>query len=68
MTLKEKFENIIFNYIGSEWDRRDVSNNLVTDADDFAIGFLEWGFNNYNMINSYDLKLLLTKYKEEKGL
>lgn len=35
-------------------------------ADDFAIGFLEWGFDNYNIIKSYDLKLLLIKYKEEQ--
>ena len=45
MTLKENFENIIYNYIGSEWDRRDVSNSLETDADDFAIGFAEWYLN-----------------------
>ena len=42
MTLKENFENIIYNYIGSEWDRRDVSNSLENDAEDFAIGFAEW--------------------------
>lgn len=37
-------------------------------ADDFAIGFLEWGFNNYNIIKGYDLKLLLIKYKQEQEL
>jgi hypothetical protein len=45
MTLKENFENIIYNYIGSEWDRRDVSNSLETDADEFAIEFAEWYLN-----------------------
>lgn len=42
MTLKDKFENTIFNYIDSEWDRRDVSSDLEFDAEEFAIGFAEW--------------------------
>lgn len=78
MTLKEKFENIIFNYIGSEWNRRDVSNSLETDAEDFAIGFAEWMRENEVYIsisevgdyafdigaNSYTSKELLEIYKE----
>ena len=74
MKLKEKFENIIFNYIGSEWDRRDVSINLEKDTDDYAIGFAEWK----DKISSSDLlysskyaksnKELLEIYKKEKGL
>lgn len=59
MTLKEKFEKI---------DPRFPLTESEKIADDFAIGFLEWGFNNYNIIKGYDLKLLLIKYKEEKEL
>jgi hypothetical protein len=68
MTLKEKFEDNLMDWIDERDDRNNVMEQCVNIADDFAIGFLEWGFNNYNMINSYDLKLLLTKYKEEKEL
>lgn len=59
MTLKEKFEKI---------DPRFPLTESEKIADVFAIGFLEWGFNNYNIIKGYDLKLLLIKYKEEKEL
>lgn len=83
MTLKDKFENIIYNYIGSEWDRRDVSNNLVTDANKFAIEFAEWctyyrdkNRNVYGDMlhakskydDTYTTKELLEIFKKEKGL
>lgn len=84
MTLKEKFENIIHNYIGSEWDRRDVSNNLVTDADEFAIGFAVWcikkrvdffddteigeTYTINGFVSRYKINELLEIYKKEKGL
>jgi hypothetical protein len=80
MTLKEKFENIIYNYVGSEWNRRDVSNSLEKDSDEFAIGFAE--FIAEKTINYQDGKFriktlapifktpkeLLEIYKKEKGL
>ena len=73
MTLKEKFENIIHNYIGSEWDRRDVSTNLVTDADEFAIEFHRWMLNNDTQENAekwfhYADEDMLNAFKTEKGL
>ena len=67
MTLKENFENIIYNYIGSEWDRRDVSNSLETDADEFAIGFADWLVIQYNediIYSEYTTKELLELYKK----
>jgi hypothetical protein len=69
MTLKKNFENIIYNYIGSEWDRRDVSNSLETDAEEFAIDFVEW-FDDLNedYCKDYTIKELLEIYKKEKGL
>ena len=64
MTLQEKFENV-----GIVYDKElNLVKNNVQIADDFAIGFLEWGFNNYNIIKGYDLKLLLIKYKKEQEL
>ena len=65
MTLKEKFENTIFDYIDSEWDRRDVSSDLEFDAEDFAIGFAEWLFDQSTLLTT---KELLEIYKKEKGL
>ena len=68
MTLKEKFENTIFNYIDSEWDRRDVSSDLEFDAEEFAIGFAEWVENNCDGFERAQQKQLLEIYKKEKGL
>lgn len=65
MTLKEKFKNIIFNYIDSEWDRRDVSFDLEFDAEEFAIGFAIWC--SQLKIDNWE-KELLEIYKKEKGL
>ena len=36
--------------------------------DKFAIGFVEWCFEKYNIISCYDMKELLEIYKKEKGL
>ena len=78
MTLKENFENIIYNYIGSEWDRRDVSNSLENDAEEFAIGFAFYLSDNYisRTLDTWDdavgirftTKEVLEIYKKEKGL
>jgi len=75
MTLKEKFENTIFNYIDSEWDRRDVSSDLEFDAEEFAIGFGEFCKNltsTYKHIHrkypDATIEELLKIYKKEKGL
>ena len=66
MKLKEKFINIIFNYIGSEWDRRDVSNDLEKISYEFAIDFAEWLINNYYTNPNFEYKTtkeLLEIYK-----
>ena len=72
MTLKENFENIIYNYIGSEWDRRDVSINLETEANEFAIDFAEWCIKRDEhypvQAGRITVKELLEIYKQEKGL
>jgi hypothetical protein len=69
MTLKEKFNNIIYNYVGSEWDRRDVSNNLEKEAEEFAIGFTEWLMKiRFKSIECLSVESLLEIYKKEKRL
>jgi len=66
MELNKKFKNIIHNYIGSEWDRRDVSDMLEKEAEDFAIGFAKWMYDYKGDINK--VEELLEIYKKEKGL
>jgi len=68
MTLKEKFENTIFNYIDSEWDRRDASIDLEFDAEEFAIGFAEFCFDSLSKYPNNNYEELLEMYKKEKGL
>jgi len=71
MKLKEKFENIIYNYVGSEYDRRDVSNILEKETDVFAIEFAEWIANGYSFADDVGLtttKELLEIYKRENKL
>ena len=62
MTLKEKFDDVEFN----EYGINTVKCEKI--ADDFAIGFAEWLFEHYNIIDCYDRKELLEKFKQEKGL
>ena len=40
MTLKEKFENVLHNWIDKDYNRLHVANELEIDSDDYAIGFL----------------------------
>ena len=63
MTLKEKFDkNVRYDENGIE------SEVCVLIADELAIGFAEWLFEHYNIIDCYDRKELLEIYKKEKGL
>lgn len=80
MTLKEKFINILHNWIDKDYDREHVSVLLEIDADDYAIEFSEWLYKwdntrmqNGNWIISLWLKPLTSKevlerFKKEKGL
>lgn len=82
MTLKEKFENVMHNWIDEDYDRRDVASELEIDANEFAIEFAEWCIyyreknrNIYGQIlhslskydETYTTKELLEIYKKEKG-
>ena len=64
MTLKEKFENILHNWIDKDYNRQYVANELETDADEFAIGFAEWVKTKPRYSNKESLEI----YKKEKGL
>lgn len=78
MTLKEKIENIIYDYVRSEYDRRDVCNALVVDVDDYAIEFAEWLNETESYFASEDqyhyhrtwhnCSKMLEIFKKEKGL
>lgn len=67
MTLKEKFENVLHNWIDEDYNRQHVAEELEIDAEDFAIGFAEWCL-NYIPENIITSKQLLEIYKKEKGL
>lgn len=83
MTLKEKFENVLHNWIDKDYDRQHVARVLEIDADEFAIGFSEWCASKYvklhncwvghytdqrNKDNWKKTPELLEIYKKEKGL
>ena len=80
MTLKEKFENVLHNWINKDYDRQHVANELEIDSNDYAIEFAEWlgkygntRLNNGNWMINHELKALTSKevlerFKKEKGL
>jgi hypothetical protein len=83
MKLKEKFENVLHNWIDEDYNRQHVAEELETDAEEFAIGFAEWISYRYKYLDNkgwfattYHLEMgifktsieLLEIYKKEKGL
>jgi hypothetical protein len=77
MTLKEKFENVLHNWIDEDYDRQHVAKELEIDADEFIIKFAEWVDKlksseidtiDYDTYLKYDNKELLEIYKKENGL
>ena len=74
MTLKEKFDNvqIMFeNQIGSlKYDElSEASNHCENIADDFAIGFAEWIFENeFTYLKTEYIKPLFQFYKRKNKL
>jgi hypothetical protein len=83
MTLKEKFENVLHNWIDEDYNRQHVAEELEIDAEEFALGFAEWLTNEkspYSIMydnqevrfsdfrKEYTAKELLQIYKKEKGL
>ena len=71
MTLKEKFENVLHNWIDEDYNRQHVANELQIDAEEFAIEFAEWLLIIYNediIYDAYTKKELLEIYKKEQGL
>ena len=65
MTLKEKFEYVLHNWIDKDYNRLHVANELEIDSDDYAIGFLKWYVQEYSQ---NEIEYLLEEYKKEKGL
>jgi hypothetical protein len=67
MTLKEKFKEILTAFCISNWE-----DECEKIADEFAIGFAEWIFNDWLADERWskisDEKELLENYKKEKGL
>ena len=64
MTLKEKFKNILINWIDEYYNREHIAEVIEIDADDYAIEFSNWLFN----INKEVLAKQLKEFKKEKGL
>jgi len=69
MTLKEKFENVLHNWIDKDYNRQHVANECEKVAEDFAIGFAEWAIAKNMGVNKFTLyEGELEMYKKEKGL
>jgi len=64
MTLKQKFKNILIDWIDEYYNREHVAEVIEIDADDYAIEFANWLFN----INKEVLAKQLKEFKKEKGL
>jgi hypothetical protein len=68
MTLKEKFENVLHNWIDKDYNRQHVATELETDADEFAINFANWCIESegkdYNKYKYRNRKELLEIYKK----
>jgi len=47
MTLKEKFENVLHDWIDKDYNKKHVANELEIDADKFAIEFADWKDDNF---------------------
>ena len=68
-TLKEKFENILWNWIDKDYNREFVAKQIEIDADDYAIEFKDWC--DKIIIEEWLDKTtseLLKIFKKEKGL
>lgn len=66
MTLEEKFENVLHNWIDKDYNRQHIADELGTEAEDFAIGFAEWLLIHYDKDNTPSkdkIKKLLEMYK-----
>lgn len=62
MTLKEKFKNILIDWIDEYYNREHVAEIIEIDADNYAIEFAEW------LMDGHVSKLTLNEFKKEKGL
>lgn len=69
MTLKEKFINILHNWIDKDYDREHVSLLLEIDADDYASEILECYHNNlfFIQLKEGEAKEILKDIKKQKG-
>jgi hypothetical protein len=72
MTIKEKFENVLHNWIDEDYNRQHVAEELEIDADEFAIGFAEWLSYRYKYLDNkgwfattYHLEMGIFKKSEE---
>jgi hypothetical protein len=72
MTLKEKFKNILIDWIDEYYNREHIAEVIEIDADNYAIDFLEWCENKNvfspSVIHKPTYNKLLIQFKKEKGL
>lgn len=70
MTLKDKFINILHNWIDKDYDREHVSVLLEIDSDDYAIEILESYHNSLFIIplKEGEAKRIVEHLKKEKKL
>jgi len=62
MTLKEKFQNILIDWINEYYNREHVAELIEIHSDDYAIEFAKW------LMDGHVSKLTLKEFKKQKGL
>jgi len=67
MTLKEKFKNILIDWIDEYYNREHIAEVIEINADNYAIDFADWLIKRETKYFE-SLKALLQLYKKEKGL
>ena len=67
--LKQDYQDVLINWIDKDYDRKNVSCEIVYESDKFAIGFAKWCDNlNIGEWSGKTTKELLEIYKKENQL
>lgn len=66
MKLNKKYCKLVDEDKG--YDNQLLADNCEKIADEFAISFAEWCFENYNSIDGLNKKVIIENYKREKRL
>ncbi len=67
--LKKDYQNVLINWIDKDYDRKNVSCEIVYESDKFTISFLDWyGGLRIDEVEGKTTKELLEIYKKQLSL